>query len=54
MNELIHPALPFRLAPAGGKGCAFAVDDAGTLTLSGEAGSYLFYDPAGGLDHPDA
>lgn len=54
MNELIHPALPFPLAPEGRKACEFAVDEAGTLTLSGEARSDLFHDPAGGLDHPDA
>jgi regulation of enolase protein 1 (concanavalin A-like superfamily) len=54
MNELIHPALPFPLAPEGGKACEFTVDEAATLTLTGEAGSDLFHDPAGGHDHPDA
>ncbi|HET9168842.1 MAG TPA: DUF1349 domain-containing protein [Actinospica sp.] len=54
MNELIHPALPFPLAPAGSKGCAFSVDAAGTLTLSGEAKSDLFHDPAGGDQRPEA
>ena len=54
MNELIHPALPFPLAPAGGKGCEYAVDESGTLTLTGEAESDLFRDPAGGSDRPDA
>ena len=45
--ELTHPALPFALVPAGGKGCTFAVDEAGTLTLTGEARSDIFIDPAG-------
>jgi regulation of enolase protein 1 (concanavalin A-like superfamily) len=30
------------------------VDEAAALTLSGEARSDLFHDPAGGQDHPDA
>ena len=58
MNELIHPALPFALAPGGGKGCTFALDDAGTLTLTGEARSDLFIDPAADpssdAERPDA
>jgi regulation of enolase protein 1 (concanavalin A-like superfamily) len=54
MNELIHSALPFPLAPAGGRHCTFAVDAAGTLTLTGEARSDLFHDPAGGDHNPDA
>lgn len=55
MNELIHPALPFPLAPAGGKGCVYAVDDAAALTLTGEPRSDLFVDPAGGAgERPDA
>jgi regulation of enolase protein 1 (concanavalin A-like superfamily) len=55
MNELIHPRLPFALSPAGGKGCEFSLDDEGTLTLTGEARSDLFVDPAGtSLDRPDA
>jgi len=55
MNELIHPALPFPLAPRGGKACDFAVDAAGALRLTGEAGSDLFVDPSGsGGVRPDA
>lgn len=54
MNELIHPALPFPLAPAGGKNCEFAVDDAGALRLTGEARSDLFIDPVAGAERPDA
>ena len=56
MNELIHPALAFALGPAGGKTCEFAVDEAGTLTLTGEARSDLFIDPAGssGDERPEA
>ena len=55
MNELIHPRLPFALSPDGGKGCEFSLDDEGTLTLTGEAYSDLFVDPAGtSLDRPDA
>ena len=55
MNELIHPALPFTLSRDGGRGCAFSLDDAGTLTLTAEARSDLFVDPSGtGLDRPDA
>ena len=45
MNELIHAALPFALRPAGGKVCAFSVDEAGTLSLSGEARSDALSDP---------
>ena len=55
MNELIHPALPFTLSRDGGKGCEFSLAEDGTLTLTGEARSDLFVDPAGtGLDRPDA
>lgn len=54
MNQLIHPALPFPLAAAGGLSCEFAVDEAGTLTLTGEARSDLFIDPAGSDTRPDA
>ena len=54
MNELIHPALPFPLAKAGGVSCDFAVDAAGTLTLTGQARSDLFVDPAGDATRPDA
>jgi len=55
VNELIHPALPFPLAPHGGKACGFAVDEAGALRLTGEAGSDLFVDPSGaGGARPDA
>ncbi|HEX4788927.1 MAG TPA: DUF1349 domain-containing protein [Actinospica sp.] len=56
MNELIHSALPFPLFAPGGKACDFAVDEDGTLRLTGEAGSDLFIDPSGGGDgaRPDA
>jgi uncharacterized protein len=54
VNELTIPALPFPLTPAGGKPCEFAVDEAGTLTLSGEAHSDLFIDPAGSGSGSDA
>jgi uncharacterized protein len=55
MNELIHPALPFVLSRDGGKGCEFALDETGTLTLTGEARSDLFVDPfSGSIDRPDA
>ncbi|HTJ67002.1 MAG TPA: DUF1349 domain-containing protein [Actinospica sp.] len=54
MNELIHPALPFPLAPAGSKGCTYAVDESGALRLTGESRSDLFIDPAGGADWPYA
>ncbi len=51
MNELIHAALPFALRPAGGKACAFPADEAGTLSLSGQARSDLFI-PSG--ERPEA
>ena len=51
MNELIHAALPFALRPAGGKACAFSVDEAGALSLSGQARSDLFT-PSG--ERPEA
>jgi regulation of enolase protein 1 (concanavalin A-like superfamily) len=54
MNELIHPALPFPLTPEGRKTCEFALDEDGTLTLTGEPHSDLFHDPAGGGHAPDA
>jgi regulation of enolase protein 1 (concanavalin A-like superfamily) len=57
MNELIHPALPFALSRAGGKTCEFALDDEGTLTLTGAARSDLFIDPSGESaegERPDA
>lgn len=54
MNELIHPALPFPLAPEGRKGCTYAVDEAGALTLTGEAGTDLFADPSGDPHRPEA
>jgi uncharacterized protein len=54
VNELIHAVLPFALRPAGGKACAFSVDEAGTLTLSGEARSDLFIDPSGEGERPEA
>jgi regulation of enolase protein 1 (concanavalin A-like superfamily) len=55
MNELVHPALPFALSRDGGKGCEFALDETGTLTLTGEARSDLFVDPfSGSIDRPDA
>ena len=55
MNELIHPALPFALSPAGRKDCEFALDNEGTLTLTGEPRSDLFIDPSGaGADRPEA
>jgi hypothetical protein len=54
VNELTHPSLPFVLRPAGGKSCAFSVDEAGTLTLSGEARSDLFIDPAGEGEQAEA
>jgi hypothetical protein len=47
VNELIHSALPFPLSPQGGKACSYAVDRAGALRLTGEAGSDLFIDPSG-------
>ena len=50
MNELIHAALPFALRPAGGKACAFSVDEAGTL--SGQARSDVFIDPSGERPEP--
>ena len=52
MNELIHAALPFALRPAGGKACAFSVDEAGTLSLSGQARSDVLIDPSG--ERPEA
>ena len=52
MNELIHAALPFALRPAGGKACAFSVDEAGTLSPSGEARSDVLSDPSG--EQPEA
>ncbi|MGZ4435571.1 MAG: hypothetical protein ACXVW7_18405 [Trebonia sp.] len=52
MNELIHAALPFALRPADGKVCAFSVDEAGTLSLSGEARSDVLSDPPG--ERPEA
>lgn len=54
MNELIHPALPFPLAPHGGKGCAYDVDGSGALTLTAEPRSDLFIDPSGAAQRPDA
>jgi len=54
VNELMIPALPFALSPAGGKTCTFALDGADTLTLTGEAGSDLFIDPSGGGERPEA
>jgi hypothetical protein len=48
MNELIHPALPFPLTPQGARHCSYAVDRAGALRLTGEAGTDLFIDPSGG------
>ena len=46
MNGLTHAALPFAHRPAGGKPCAFSVNEAGALSppLSGEARSDLFID----------
>ena len=52
MNELIHAALPSALRPAGGKVCAFSVDEAGTPALSGEARSDVLSDPSG--ERPEA
>lgn len=47
MNELIHAALPFALRPAGGNACAFSANEAGALTLSGQARSDVLSDPSG-------
>ena len=52
MNELIHAALAFALRLAGGKACAFSVDEAGTLSPSGEARSDVLSDPSG--EQPEA
>jgi uncharacterized protein len=54
VTELTHAALPFALRPVGGKACAFSVDEAGTLTLSGEARSDLFIDPSGESEPAEA
>jgi regulation of enolase protein 1 (concanavalin A-like superfamily) len=54
VTELTHAAVPFALRPAGGKACAFSVDEAGTLTLSGEARSDLFIDPSGESEPAEA
>ena len=56
ISELNLPALPFTLVPAGGKDCTFAVDEDGTLTLTGQARTDIFIDPAGDGEgeRPDA
>ncbi|MFE5209358.1 DUF1349 domain-containing protein [Streptomyces sp. NPDC056600] len=47
------PSLPFPLAPEGGPPCVFDTSG-GTLRLTGQAGTDLFLDPAGGGTPPDA
>jgi hypothetical protein len=52
VNELIHAAVPFAPRLADGKACAFSVDEAGTLSLPGEARSDVLSAPSG--ERPEA